>query len=173
MNVKDLMVPLSECPKVSQDRSIYEAIVMLEADRERFRLGDYPGRVLLAEDEHFRVIGSVLQADMMRALLGGFQPAGSAEPGDQSLEAQISACRDGFAFIVSRARNLKIRAIVHIPSDTEYVQQDAPLEEAACRLLAGPYQNLFVRSGNEVTGILRMSDLFLRLSEDIEKSGLS
>ena len=172
MKVKDLMLPLSECPRVSGNRSLYEAMILLEADRERFRQAGYRPRLLLVQDDHFRVIGSVRHADMLRGLLGGTQPADAAEPGDQSLAAQVSACRQAFADLFSTARDLPVMAIAHLPAEVELVDEDAPLEEAACRLLSGPYPNLFVRSGKEITGILRMSDLFQRLCGDIRKTGL-
>ena len=168
MKVKDLMMPLSECPKVSGDRSIYEAMVMLEADRERFRQSDYRPRLLLVLDEHSRIIGSVRHADMLRGLLGGSQPDVATEPGDPSPAAQISSSREGVADLFSKDKHLKVKTITHFPTENEYLEEDAALKEAACRLIAGPYLNLFVRSGNEITGIIRMSDLFQRLSEDIK-----
>jgi len=167
MKVKDLMMPLSECPKISGERSLYEAIFTLEADRGRFRQGEYRPRFMLVLDDHSRVIGSVRHADMLKGMLGGPEPAVATEPGDQSQAAQISSGRKGFAGLLSTDSQLKVKAVAHFPTENEYLQEDAPLKEAACRLIAGPYLNLFVRSGNEITGILRMSDLFQRLCEDI------
>ena len=168
MKVKDLMLPLSECPKVSGDRTIHEAMVMLEADRERFRKSDYRPRLLLVLDDQSRVIGSVRHAEMLRGLLGASRPVAATEPGDQSPAAQISSSSKGIADLLSPDRNLTVKAITHFPTENEYMEEDAPLEEAVSRLIAGPYLNLFVKSGNEITGILRMSDLFQRLSEDIK-----
>jgi hypothetical protein len=167
MKVKDLMMPLSKCPKVSGDRSLSEAIFMLEADRERFRQSDYRPRFLLVLDEHSRVIGSVRHADMLMGLLGGSPPAVAAEPGDQPYAAQISSDRKGVTGLFSTDSHLKVKVVTHFPTENEYLEEDAPVKEAACRLIAGPYLHLFVRSGNEITGILRMSDLFQRLCEDI------
>lgn len=168
MKVKDLMMPVAECPRVSVDRSIYDAIVMLEANRERFRRVDYRPRVLLIEDEHYRVIGSVRHIDILRALLGSYS---SDESVDQSIEALICACKEGFENSYKRAKDLKMKSIVHIPSDVEFIDQDASLEEGACRLMSGPYLHLFVRSGTNVAGILRMSDLFIRLCHGVKMSG--
>ncbi len=168
MKVKDLMLPLSECPKVSGDRTIYEAMVMLETDRERFRQSDYRPRLLLVLDDQARVIGSVRHADMLKGMLGGAQPVVAIEPGDQSNTAQIFPSRKGIADLLSPDRHRKVKTITHFPTENEYMEEDASLEEAASRLIAGPYLNLFVRSGDEITGILRMSDLFQRLSEDIK-----
>jgi CBS domain-containing protein len=168
MKVKDLMMPLSECPKVSGDQSLSEAIFKLEADRERLRQSDYRPRFLLVLDEHSRVIGSVRHADMLRGLLGGSPPAVDSEPGDPSYAAQISSGRKGVTGLFSTDSHLKVKAVTHFPTENEYLEEDAPVKEAACRLIAGPYLNLFVRSGNEITGILRMSDLFQRLCEDLK-----
>ena len=168
MKVKDLMLPLSECPKVSGDRTIHEAMVMLEADRERFRKSDYRPRLLLVLDDQARVIGSVRHVDMLKGMLGGARPGVAPEPGDQSQTAQISSSPKGIADVLSPDRHLKVKAITHFPTENEYIEENAPLEQAAGRLIAGPYLNLFVKSGNEITGILRMSDLFQHLSEDLK-----
>lgn len=168
MKVKDLMVPVAECPRVSVDRSIYDAIVMLEASRERFKRWDYRLRVLMVEDENFRIIGSVRHTDMLKSMLGVSPATG---PENLTLDAQIVACREGFDRAYFKAKDLKIRSIVHIPDDMEFIDQEASLEEGACRLLSGSYLHLFVRSGNLVTGIFRMSDLFMRLCHDVKMSG--
>lgn len=172
MRVKDLMISVSGCPQVSEARTMYDAIVMLEASRERFRQAGYLPRVLLVLDEAFRVIGSVRHADMLRAFASGSDEGGGLKPSSDSWEAQMTACRRSFDNLLSTARQVKVKAVMHHPSDMEYVGEDALIEEAVCRLLAGPHLHLFVRSGEEITGILRMSDLFLRLCEEIKKSGL-
>lgn len=172
MKVKDLMIPVSDCPQVSEARTMYDAIVMLEASRERFRQAGYRPRVLLVRDDAFRVIGSVRHADMLRAFVGSSEGVEGLEPPSASWEAQMTACRRSFGNPLSTARQVKVKAIMHRPSAMEFVAEDAPMEEAVCRLMAGPHLHLFVRSGEEITGILRMSDLFLRLCEEIKKSGL-
>ena len=172
MKVKDLMIPVSDCPQVSEARTIYDAIVMLEASRERFRQTGYLPRVLLVRNEALRVIGSLRHADMLRAFAGGADEGGGPKPSSDSWEARMTACRRSFGNLLSTARRVKVKAVMHLPSDMEYVAEDAPIEEAACRLTAGPHLHLFVRSGEEITGILRMSDLFLRLCEEMKKPGL-
>jgi Mg2+/Co2+ transporter CorB len=83
----------------------------------------------------------------------------------------MTACRRSFGNLLSTARRVKVKTVMHLPADMGYVAEDAPIEEAACRLMAGPHPHLFVRSGDQITGILRLSDLFLRLCEEIKKSG--
>lgn len=168
MKVKDLMIPVAECPRVSVDRSIYDAIVMLEANRDRFKLADYRPRVLLVEDERFRIIGSVRHSDMLKALLGSSRIIGSE---DLSMDDQIKVCRDGFDRAYFKAKEIRMKSIVRIPSEIEFIDQDASLEEGACRLLSGSYLHLFAQSQDTVTGIIRLSDLFSSLCHDVKMAG--
>ena len=41
MKAKDLMIPLSECAQVAEDRSLQDAMIMLSAFRKRYSRSDY------------------------------------------------------------------------------------------------------------------------------------
>ncbi|NLI34574.1 MAG: hypothetical protein GX422_17600, partial [Deltaproteobacteria bacterium] len=70
MEAKDLMISASDCARVAEDETVYDAVVMLEAWRQRSR-SEYRPRVILVHDEDFRTIGGLRQVDMLRALSAG------------------------------------------------------------------------------------------------------
>jgi CBS domain containing-hemolysin-like protein len=45
-------------------------------------------------------------------------------------------------------------------TEGEYVSQEASLDEAIHQLVLGQHQSLLVTEGNEIVGILRLTDVF-------------
>ena len=56
------------------------------------------------------------------------------------------------------------------PSEGEYIDENATLGEATHQLVAYPYHSLLVTSGEEVVGILRLSDVFTKICDLIKAS---
>ena len=48
---------------------------------------------------------------------------------------------------------------IQAPSENEYIDENATLGEATHQLIVQPYLSLLVTSGDEVVGILRLSDV--------------
>ena len=68
-------------------------------------------------------------------------------------------------FICERAAGLKLIDFIQAPSAEEYIDENATLAEATHRLVIYPYHSLLVTRGEEVVGILRLSDLFSKVCE--------
>jgi hypothetical protein len=68
--MKDLMVPLSEYATVTEDATLYEAVLALEAAQENFedKHTRYCHRAILILDKDGHVIGKLSQLDVLRAL---------------------------------------------------------------------------------------------------------
>jgi len=60
--------------------------------------------------------------------------------------------------------------LIHAPSQDEYIDENATLGEAIHQMIAYPYLSLLVTSGDEVLGILRLSDVFTKIC-DVIKGG--
>jgi hypothetical protein len=73
-------------------------------------------------------------------------------------------------FICERAAGLKLGDFIQAPSDDEHIDENATLGEATHQLIISPYLSLLVTSGDEVVGILRLSDVFAKIC-DIIKHG--
>jgi Mg2+/Co2+ transporter CorB len=180
MKVKDLMIPISECARVTEDRSVLDAIMMLEASRRRLDRLDYRMRVVLVYDEQFNIIGSLRHLDILRAFAPGGEPPGAKPESDTEVapDTSVSCSEDlpqwqrALAGMFEIARKLRVKDVMYRYSESEYIDEDAPLEEALCRLVTGPYLNLVVRSAAVTAGILRMSDVFATVWRAIQKSGL-
>jgi hypothetical protein len=162
--VRDYMIRSSECAQVSEDRSLYDAVVMLAATRERSSRLDYRPRVVLVYDKQYRIVGSLRHADMLRALL--------SSNGSPAYFERVEACRTAISGVFEMARTISVKDAMYVYTENEFIDEEVSLEEGVCRLMAGPYLNLVVMSGKTTTGILRLSDVFSMICDDIKRSGL-
>ena len=70
MRVKDLMVPIEEYATVSEDATLFEAVMALETAQEALDLKKYKylHRAVLAYDKNKKIVGKLSQFDALRAL---------------------------------------------------------------------------------------------------------
>jgi CBS domain containing-hemolysin-like protein len=62
--------------------------------------------------------------------------------------------------ICQKASGIKVSKIMYSPSEGEYVDENANLDEAIHMLVMGHHQSLLVTGKNEIIGILRLTDVF-------------
>jgi len=178
MKVKDLMIPVSECARVTEDRSVLDAVMMLEASRRRLDRMDYRMRVVLVYDERYNVIGSLRHLDILRAFAPDPKsPDGGSPSSVGALSPVSAACSESAAHwqqaltgMSNTARRVKVKDVMYQYSESEFIDEDAPLEEAVCRLVTGPFLNLVVKSAGVTSGILRLSDVFATVCKEIKRS---
>jgi predicted transcriptional regulator len=59
---------------------------------------------------------------------------------------------------------------MQIPSEGEYIEADALLEDAMHQLVLGQHQSLLVTEGGKIVGILRLTDVFATIFHIIKVS---
>jgi CBS domain containing-hemolysin-like protein len=59
---------------------------------------------------------------------------------------------------------------MHILTEREYIDEAAPLDEAIHQLIMGHHQSLIVTRGDEIIGILKLSDIFREICLMIKAS---
>jgi len=181
--VRSFMVPLSEYATVSQDATLFEAVLALEKaqqtmDRDR---SPYLHRAVLVLDEKNAVLGKVGQLDVLRAL----------EPRVTHMEEGKAVSRAGFSpellhsvaqeyallnkplrDLCTKAANAKVREFMHTPEEAEFIDENAELGVAVNALVMGGYQSLLVRAGERIVGILRLTDVFTFVSGAVKSCDL-
>jgi len=183
INVKALMVPLDEYATVSDEATLFEAVVALEMaqeklDRTRFK---YLHRAILVYDKNNNIVGKISQLDVLRALepkygeMGGQQSIsrfGFSQNLLQSLREQFSLLERPFEDACRTAAQVKVKAFMHSPTEGEYVQEDATLDVAIHRLVMGHHQSLLVTRDNKIVGILRLTDVFAEVFQTMKTGEL-
>jgi len=176
--VTDLMIPLEEYPTVSQDATLHEAILALGQAQKNCKEILYPYRAVLVHDEDGRITGKLDQFDILQALeLDYTKRLEGPHLSRLGLNAtSISAMfleHDLWSMPVERlcemAGRRKVAAVMHIPSQGEYLRLSAPLQEAVHHLVLAHNHSLLLTEGREVVGILRLSDVFASVCEAMEQ----
>lgn len=179
IKVRDLMVPLAEYATVPGEATLYEAVVALENAQAQYDQSRYRHRAVLVFDRNRKIVGKLSQLDIITAL----------EPkyGEISDSRFLSRTAFGFsqAFLKQMVRNyglwdqplndickkayeLKVSEFMYTPTDGEYVDEDASLNEAINQLVLGHHQSLLVTKENDIVGILRLTDVFKEICDTIK-----
>lgn len=185
MTVARMMVPVDEYATVSQDKSLYDAVVALErAQREYLQQAGpqaYPHRALLVLDGAGKVAGKLSQFDVLRALEPKY---------NQVLESdqQSSMTRTGFsseflrgmleqyglfdrplADLCRKAAGIRVQDVMYKPTEGEVVGEDDTLEVAVHQLIVGRHQSLLVVRDGDIVGILRLVDVFREVCRSMKE----
>jgi CBS domain-containing protein len=168
--VNDLMVPLAEYATVSEDASLYAAVVALEEAQKKFRQDAYKHRAILVLDRGGRVVGKLSQLDVIRGLEAGYKKMGDFKGIShsgfstefiKSMVNKYDLWQKPLEDICRRAPHIKVKEVMYTPTEGEYVAQEAPLDQALHQLVVGHHQSLLVtKNGKEIVGILRLTDVF-------------
>jgi len=69
--------------------------------------------------------------------------------------------------ICKKAVKIIVKTIMYSPAEGEYVKEDTLLNEAIHQLIMGRHQSLLVTRGEDIVGILRLTDVFREISDKI------
>ena len=176
--VEELMVPLDEYASVTEDASLYDAVMALEQAQEDFVRSPYRHRAVIIMDKNRKVVGKVSQMDILRALEPQY---------DNMIEKESSATRFGFSRqfqksmmdwyklwdapmqdICNKATSIKVNNFMSTPKEGEHVEASVSLNEAINQMVMGHHQSLLVTNGSEIVGVLRLADVFMSVFEAIK-----
>ncbi len=168
--VKDLMVSLSEYATAPEDASLYEAVLALEKAQEEFDNLKHRHRAILVLDKTGNVIGKITQLSLLSALepryaemapnQNGLARYGFSKKFMKNIMESYKLWDAPLEDICRKASDKKISSFMHTLTEDEYVEEEATLDEAIHQLVFGHHQSLLVTRGDDITGILRLTDVF-------------
>ena len=167
--VKDLMVPITEYATVPEGSTLFQAVLELEKAQEEFDHTKYRHRAVLVMDKNRRVIGKLSQLDVLRAIISGNKQMEEVEEISRFGFSTnfIAAIREQYRLkdrtlkeICSEPARMRVEDFMQTPSAGEHIAADASLDNAIYQLSQGPYLSLMVTQGNDIVGIVRLSDVF-------------
>lgn len=175
VRVKDVMVNLEDYATVSEDATLYDAVIALEKAQEQYIRSQYVHRAVLVFDKNRKIVGKISQIDILMALepsyrfvdfkklsrfgysLDYLKAFTKAAPWDKPLSD-----------ICKKAAALVVKDFMHTPSQGEFVKEDASLDEAIHQLIIGNQLSLLVTKGQDIVGILRLTDVFAFVCRNIK-----
>lgn len=169
--VKDLMVPLSEYATVSENATLYEAVLSLEEAQEQFedKHTRYRHRAILILNKNGHVVGKLSQLDVLRALEPKYQEMvqgeglrryGFTKEFERSILEKFQLFAAPLDDICRKAGEKNVKEFMYTPTEGEYVSEDASLDVAIHLLIVGQHQSLLVTREKKIVGILRLTDVF-------------
>jgi CBS domain-containing protein len=171
IKIKDLMVPLDEYATVSVDATLLDAVTELEKaqeelDRSRYH---YLHRAVLVYDKKNKIVGKISQLDVLKALepkydeLGdpdSLSRAGFSSSFLRDMLTKYSLWEQPLADICRKGARVKVKEFMYTPTEGEYVDEEATLEEGIHMLVVGRHHSLLVTSKRKIIGVLRLTDVF-------------
>lgn len=169
--VIDLMVPLSEYATVSDDATLYDAVMALEKAQEKyiFKHSHYRHRAVLVLDKKSKVIGKISQIDVLRALEPkydeilegrGLHGIGFSKRFIKSMLKDYALFDNPLRDLCRKAAENPVTKFMRIPSEGEFVPEEAALDQAVHQFVIGNHQSLLVTRGEGIIGIIRLTDVF-------------
>ena len=177
--VKDLMVPLEGYATVPQEATLREAVLALEKAQMALDPSRYKHRAILVLDESGKVVSKITMKNILIVLEPNYgkvegievlERSGYSPDLIKSMLEDSALWAEPLQFVRERATKLKVSEFIQAPSEGEYIDENATLGEAIHQLIVYPYHSLLVTSGDEVVGILRLSDVFAKICDEIETS---
>jgi CBS domain-containing protein len=177
IKVKDLMVPLKDYATVHREATLREAVFALEKAQLTLDPSRHKHRAILVLDDSGKVVSKIVMKDILVALEPNYgkvegmevlQRSGYSPDLTRSMLEDNVLWSEPLQFVCERAIKLKVSDFIQAPSEGEYIDENATLGEATHQFVVYPYQSLLVTSGDEVVGILRLSDVFTKICNTIE-----
>ncbi len=176
ITVKDMMVPLTGFVSVSEDDSLFDAVQALEKAFDIDEGMKYQRKAILVSGKDGKVVGKVSQLDVIRALEPKYDQMDSSRAMSRfgfntkfigTMFEQFNLWNKPLDEICRKAPLIKVKRFMYTLTDGEYVDQDASLNEAVHNLIIGSHQSLLVTKEKEIIGILRLKDVFKKISSRI------
>ena len=172
--VADLMVPLSEYATVRDNASLYDAVMALERAQEKYtyKHSQYRHRAILVLDQDRKVIGKIGQIDVLRALEPkyeeilegrGLHGIGFSKKFIKSMLTDYGLFANPLRDLCRKASEKPVTKFMHTPSEGELISEETTLDQAIHQFVIGNHQSLLVTRGEDIIGILRLTDVFTAL----------
>jgi len=168
--VKDLMVPISKYATVEVGTSLIDAIKALEQAQSQYTEEKYQHRAVLVLDKSGNVVGKISQLRALEAIEPEFEFLDHIEEIQkfQFSEDYIAELRETYRakdqIIDNESLQLagakKVEEFMQAHSAGEYVSEDSDINAAIHKLVSGRHLSLLVSKDDQITGILRVSDVF-------------
>lgn len=179
--VKDVMVPLADYATVSEDANMFDAVLALEKAQSEFDQTRDRHRAILVYGNTGKIVGKISQLDLLKAL----------EPKYEQIDADNKLSRFGYSMdyfksifkqhnlwskplndICSKAATIKVKSFMYTPTEGEFVNADTGLNEAVHQLIMGCHHSLLVTDHDNIVGILRLTDVFKRVTDAMKTCNL-
>jgi len=176
IKVKQMMVPLEDYATVSENATMYDAVIALERAQKEYDQNQYRHRAILVFDDKNKIVGKISQLDLIVALEPDYKKfidVNALSHTGYNLDYIESFSRAGLwrkplDEICSKAASMEVKNFMYSPKEGEFIDEEAEMNEAVHQLIVGKHHSLLVTRGDDIVGILRLTDVFKMVCESIK-----
>jgi len=176
IKVKEIMVPLQEYGTVSQEATLYEAILQLEQADDQTRT-TCAHRAVLVTDDSGRVVGKLAHWEVLKGLEPKYNEVSELRMSRfgldktylKSLMAQYELLNKPLEDLCKKAARIKVKELMSTSMESDYINEEASLNEAIHQMIMDRHQYLLATREKEVVGVVRLSDIFLKVCHMIKQ----
>ncbi len=172
--IKDIMIPIENYASVNQDSSLYDALIAIRKSQEKLSSDMQPIRAVLVVDDNNNIVGKMGHAAFLRALEPKYNNiidfekltrAGVSAAFISSMTDNLRLWQDDFVSICKQASTIKVKNAMSPVSES--IDENASITEAIHQIIVLQLLSLLVKSGSNIVGIVRLSDLFHEVERNI------
>jgi len=177
IQVKELMVPLAEYATVSEEATLGEAVSALEKAQQSVEANREKYRAVLVLDKTGRVVGKLDQWTVLWSLEPSYKTMGNLRETSRygfspnflkSMIDSYDLWRKPLEGLCRNAAQMKVKEMMHTPTESELVRENDSLDAAIHLLVMGRHQSLIVTRGEDIVGVLRLNDVFNKICDAIK-----
>jgi predicted transcriptional regulator len=178
MKVKELMRPVKEFPRISNQSTFMEAVEALEKARQAFGSGKAPQRILLVQDEAGKIVGKLSPMDVVQGLEPSYDRIDSlkshsryrlAESTLERIKEEFRLWQRPLSELCTKAHDVKIENFVKLPSPDHMVNGEDKMDKAFHLFVVGRHDSLFVTEREEIVGLIRFSDVYRKIAQTMRE----
>ena len=172
--IKEIMIPIKNYASVNQESTLYDALMAIRKSQEKLSPDMQPIRAVLVVDDDNNIVGKMGHAAFLRALEPKYNKiidfekltrAGVSAAFISSMTDNLRLWQDDFVSICRQASTIKVKNVMSPVS--EGIDENASITEAIHQIIVLQLLSLLVRSGSNIVGIVRLSDLFYEVERNI------
>lgn len=170
MKVKELMTPVGEYVTLGTKATLGEAAAAMATSKHNDIL-------VVNGDES--LAGILTMTDVLAALEPNYKRFTEHERNGETLTNRYVAdifkefglWSDTLDELCRKCLNVRVTEAMHVPAEVEYLDEEDNLEFGVHHYITGVHQPLIVRRKREVTGLLRLADVFEEVRKRITSCG--
>jgi predicted transcriptional regulator len=182
IEIKDIMIDLSDYATVSENESIITAIKVLKTAQQDTKF-KYKHRAVLVYGTNGQISGKLSMFDILKALEPKYKHFEHSDPAhghiglsrfglsQQFLDSLVDShdlWNDTLDELMKRITHVPVAEVMYSPTKGEYIEIESPISEAIHKFILGGHQSLLVSKDDNVVGVLRLSDVFNLIYEKVK-----
>jgi hypothetical protein len=166
MKIKELMTPISEYTTLGTEATLSETVAALAQSKHHDVL------VTTADGS---LAGILTMTDILATLEPSYKRLLGRELDGETLTNKYVAdifkefglWSDTLTELCRKSLDVKIGDAMYVPAEVEYLDEEDSIEFGVHHYITGVHQPLIVRRGKEVTGVLRLANVFDEIKKRI------